>query len=299
MLSIETIILEHLCPSIGVIIGNFMFLAPFQDLRKAVAKGSLGDLNPLPWAFMTGNCLGWVTYSFLIQNIYVFFGNCPGLLLSVYFNLCATKLQYYEYGTNQMKNLLLLSEEEEKEEERNPNCVSVEETVVDDDVLEITANENKISPKNKERLLSQLAVGSFTKNAPAKHEQIVLGIVILWTIVISIISFGTNLEPSDRESIVGVVANINLLFFYGAPLSAIWTVLQTRNSSSIHIPTMITATVNGTFWGAFGFAIMDYYMFIPNGIGVMLGVVQMLLCFIFPRTEIVNKEDAPLSSDDC
>lgn len=30
-------------------------------------QGSLGDLNPTPWAVMTGNCTGWIVYSFLLK----------------------------------------------------------------------------------------------------------------------------------------------------------------------------------------------------------------------------------------
>lgn len=39
--------------------------------------------------------------------------------------------------------------------------------------------------------------------------------------------------------VIGVVVNINILFFYGAPLSRIFTVMKTRDSSSIHRMTMI------------------------------------------------------------
>jgi len=42
-----------------------MFFAPFMDVQKAIARGSIGDLNPLPWVFMLGNCTGWTLYSIL------------------------------------------------------------------------------------------------------------------------------------------------------------------------------------------------------------------------------------------
>ena len=31
--------------------------APIQDLRQALSKGTLGELNSVPWAVMSGNCL--------------------------------------------------------------------------------------------------------------------------------------------------------------------------------------------------------------------------------------------------
>jgi len=82
---------------------------------------------------------------------------------------------------------------------------------------------------------------------------------------------------------VGIAVNLNLLVFYAAPLSTIWTVLSTQNSSSIHVPTMLTNTLNGGFWGAYGVAIFDWFIAVPNVIGAGLGVVQIVLCVLFPR----------------
>jgi hypothetical protein len=70
MLSAKEIILEYVLPLMGILIANCMFSAPCQDLRKAVQRGYLGDLNPTPWAFMLGNCCGWVTYSILRQYLW-------------------------------------------------------------------------------------------------------------------------------------------------------------------------------------------------------------------------------------
>lgn len=43
------------------------FTAPLKDVHRAVQNGSLGHLNPTPWAVMTGNTLGWITYSYLLN----------------------------------------------------------------------------------------------------------------------------------------------------------------------------------------------------------------------------------------
>jgi solute carrier family 50 protein (sugar transporter) len=67
MMDARVIILEYICPTLGMIVANQMFFAPYRDVQKAIARGSLGDLNPLPWAFMLGNCCGWCIYAFLIK----------------------------------------------------------------------------------------------------------------------------------------------------------------------------------------------------------------------------------------
>ena len=45
----------------------FSIVAPIKDVQSAVKEGTLGPLNPTPWAVMTGNCIGWIVYSYLIQ----------------------------------------------------------------------------------------------------------------------------------------------------------------------------------------------------------------------------------------
>ena len=76
-IDVTTIILEYVCPGFGVICANIMFSAPYRDLQNAVLKGEIGNLNPTPWAFMLGNCLGWITYGCLRRNYFVYFANAP------------------------------------------------------------------------------------------------------------------------------------------------------------------------------------------------------------------------------
>jgi hypothetical protein len=97
------------------------------------------------------------------------------------------------------------------------------------------------------------------------------------------VTFADSFSGSVKESIVGAIVIGNLLFFYGAPLSTIATVLKTRNSRSIHVPTMITNTANGAFWCAYGFALQDYLIGVPNGVGAFLGGIQIVLCVLFPH----------------
>jgi uncharacterized protein with PQ loop repeat len=136
--------------------------------------------------------------------------------------------------------------------------------------------------QNYEEISDQLATQ--TSNAPAPHERIVMFMVFLWVGVISLISF-SEFADSTNEWVVGIVVNLNVVFFYGAPLSTILHVLKTKNSASIHIWTMITNTANATFWGAYGLAILDPFVYVPNGLGTALGVIQIFLVMTFPRKE--------------
>jgi hypothetical protein len=58
-------------------------------------------------------------------------------------------------------------------------------------------------------------------------------VVAFWLVVVSLLSFlQINLE--QWKLIIGIIANINTFFFYGAPLSTIVTVLKTRDSWQVY-----------------------------------------------------------------
>ena len=80
---------------------------------------------------------------------------------------------------------------------------------------------------------------------------------------------------------MGIVVNFNLWFFYGALLTTIFNVIRSLDSSSIH-KTMVMNTFNGAFWFVYGSAKYDYVWAVPNGIEVLLGVIQYVLCVMFP-----------------
>eukprot|EP00584_Thalassiosira_punctigera_P025762 CAMPEP_0172558928 /NCGR_PEP_ID=MMETSP1067-20121228/81680_1 /TAXON_ID=265564 ORGANISM="Thalassiosira punctigera, Strain Tpunct2005C2" /NCGR_SAMPLE_ID=MMETSP1067 /ASSEMBLY_ACC=CAM_ASM_000444 /LENGTH=160 /DNA_ID=CAMNT_0013348399 /DNA_START=74 /DNA_END=553 /DNA_ORIENTATION=+ len=95
MPSAGLIIAEYVCPTIGAILSTLAFAAPIKSLEACITSGSLGSLNPTPWAFMTGNTIGWLAYSYITMDLFVFFANAPGFIISIWLNVGAMKLQYY------------------------------------------------------------------------------------------------------------------------------------------------------------------------------------------------------------
>jgi solute carrier family 50 (sugar transporter) len=347
-MDMSTIILEYICPGAGLILANIMFAAPLQDLQHAVRHGEMGHLNPTPWAFMLGNCFGWVLYGILIDNLWVYFANAPGLLISVWLNLGAVKLLYQKHHSTAMRASLIQylqdhpqQEQQEQEHEGYPFSEAFEQPVVQDEaeddneaVTTKTTMDIPITTTNTPNTTTPTCNGSPTTTttttttsgiiipwakivwqvtsqttpAPTPHERLVMIVTTIWMAVASLVGWigSTNLlqthwkddnnnnedaddddDPSSSSnisrSLVGYMVNFNLVFFYGAPLSTIWTVLQQRHSTSIHRPTLITNTLNASFWLAYGLAVKDAFIFIPNGLGAVLGAIQVLLLLIFPR----------------
>ena len=121
---------------------------------------------------------------------------------------------------------------------------------------------------------------AFTLLTP--QDKLMLGVLSLWIGILVGVGW-LGIAHGHEKEIVGILVNINLLFFYGAPLQMIQTVMVEKSSDSIHTPTMILNCINAGFWGAYGIAINNIVIYGPNGIGFFLGLCQAFLCCMYPK----------------
>jgi len=222
-------LVEFVCPTLGAILANALFAAPISSLMLALSERSLGDLNPVPWAFMSGNCIGWVAYSYLKKDPFIFIANGPGILVSLWLNAGAMKLQFY---SESHKNAL-------------------------------------------------------TQSMFTYQEKILLAVISLWVVVLTSVGF-SPISIQEKEKAVGLVVNFNLVIFFAAPLTSIVKVARLQDSSSIHRGTMILSIFNCTFWCIYGYALQDLMIFLPNGAGLILALLQAILIFLYPRTDVID-----------
>lgn len=256
MTPLSQFLVNQFCPALGVIMANAVFAAPIKSLKSATVSASLGDLNPLPWTFMTGNCIGWVAYSFLIKNPYVLLANAPGVIVSLWLNSGAIKLQYY----TQLRKRLDSSAS--KPEQGN-------------DLSGVMAEHQQ----------------SLTK-----QERALYSILVVWITILSYVAFAP-LDQEQKVLTIGIIVNLNLIVFFGAPLSSIATVLRLRDSSSIHRGTMVMSVLNCTFWLIYGLAVWDVFIYVPNGVGLILSLAQALLYLGCPRKDGLNFSVKVLDDD--
>jgi solute carrier family 50 protein (sugar transporter) len=267
-----------LCSLIYSIFHN-AFKAPVQDLRRALQQGSLGALNPFPWAMMTGNCLGWIVYGFYTRDAFVFAANVPGLILSLWLNMGAAKLQYFALRDD-IKHQPALSQQPVREDwNASPAIMEAD----DDDILEEFPDSEHVGSEQHGSNGSSGGAGLGELLVLVPQEEALLRILVGWAAVITWVGWlSTSTNPAAT---IGVVVNVNLVFFYGAPLQTVQTVVTERNSESIHVPTMVMNWMNTTFWILYGFARHDFIIIVPNALGLSLGLIQGVLCVMFPRRE--------------
>jgi solute carrier family 50 protein (sugar transporter) len=85
------IITNVICPTVGMTIGNLMWLSPLPAVLEVRLTRNIGSLNPYPFVLMIFNCIGWLIYAALTKDFFIFFSNVFGLGLGLYYSIvCLT-----------------------------------------------------------------------------------------------------------------------------------------------------------------------------------------------------------------
>lgn len=83
--------------------------------------------------------------------------------------------------------------------------------------------------------------------------------------------------------------------FYGSLLSTHVTLIRKKNASSINPLLAIASFINSLLWTVYGFAVLDWFIAIPNGLGVCCGLLQFAVLWLY-RGAV--KDEAGSSRDD-
>jgi len=97
------------------------------------------------------------------------------------------------------------------------------------------------------------------------------------------------LDEGRDGDVRGIAANVfgfavmpALITMYASPLSTIARVLSTGSSASIDKSITTVNFINASSWTIYGAAIGDYFIGVPNFLGVLLGAVQIALKLTYP-----------------
>lgn len=101
------IIVTTVCPLLGVLISNAMFLSPWSLVMTARKNRHLGNVNPVPFALMFINNLGYCVYGAMLSNYYVFFSSVFGVLLSLFYTITCLTIMAKEAFEDEFTKLYL------------------------------------------------------------------------------------------------------------------------------------------------------------------------------------------------
>nr|AVF19621.1 SWEETs [Cymbidium hybrid cultivar] len=108
-------------------------------------------------------------------------------------------------------------------------------------------------------------------------ELIFVGIVVAVVL--------TCFHTHDRRSlIVGILCVIFCIMMYLAPLSVMKMVIQTKSVEYMPLSISIASFLNGLCWTTYALIRFDIYITIPNSLGLLFSITQLLLHTIYYKS---------------
>ncbi|XP_058095853.1 bidirectional sugar transporter SWEET4-like isoform X2 [Magnolia sinica] len=90
--------------------------------------------------------------------------------------------------------------------------------------------------------------------------------------------------PERRSLIVGSLCVFFTTLMYAAPLSVMKIVIRTRSVEFLPFYLSVASFANGTCWTAYALIRFDLFVSIANGVGVLMGLIQLGLHAAFYKS---------------
>ncbi|KAH6809317.1 Nodulin MtN3 family protein [Perilla frutescens var. frutescens] len=120
--------------------------------------------------------------------------------------------------------------------------------------------------------------------APKKVKVFTMRWILLFNVgglgVIMLVSL-VAVKGSKRVALVGWVCAIINIAVFAAPLSVMRQVIRTKSVEFMPFTLSFFLSLCAASWFLHGFFIKDYYIALPNILGLLLGVTQIILYFIY------------------
>ncbi|WJX34061.1 Bidirectional sugar transporter sweet1 [Trifolium repens] len=135
--------------------------------------------------------------------------------------------------------------------------------------------------------------------APKKEKLKIFGLFTAVLSVFSIVVFVSlfALHGTPRKVFCGFAASIFSVIMYGSPLSIMRLVIKTKSVEFMPFFLSLFVFLCGTSWFIFGLLGRDPFIAVPNGLGSVLGAMQLILYFIYRDKKGVTKKQPPIDEE--
>jgi len=125
----------------------------------------------------------------------------------------------------------------------------------------------------------------FIAFADAKERLKVSGLLAAVFLVFGLIVYVSLalLDHNTRQTFVGYLSVASLIFMFASPLSIINLVIRTKSVEYMPFYLSFSMFLMSVSFFIYGVLLHDFFVYIPNGIGTILGIIQLLLYAYFRK----------------
>ncbi|KAK4264543.1 hypothetical protein QN277_025703 [Acacia crassicarpa] len=130
--------------------------------------------------------------------------------------------------------------------------------------------------------------------APKKLKLATIKLLLL----LNVFGFGAMLlstlylsHGNTRYQIIGWICLVVNISVFGAPLLIIRKVIKTRSVEYMPFTLSMFLTANAVMWFFYGLFLKDYFIALPNTLGFLFGILQMVLYLMYRNAKPVVLED--------
>ncbi|XP_014506583.1 bidirectional sugar transporter SWEET5 [Vigna radiata var. radiata] len=127
-----------------------------------------------------------------------------------------------------------------------------------------------------------------------KIMLIFLGEIIFLALLVFLVMTFVH-TPNRRKVIVGPICIFFNILMYFSPLTVMTRVIRTKSVKYMPFLLSFANFANGIVWTTYALLKWDPFIVIPNSLGTLSGLVQLILYVVYYRTTNWDEDDEPSS----
>ncbi|CAN4099323.1 unnamed protein product [Withania somnifera] len=127
----------------------------------------------------------------------------------------------------------------------------------------------------------------------SKRRKIIIALIIevIFMAILIVVTLTFLHGTKNRSMLIGIIAIVFNVIMYTSPLTVMKKVITTKSVKYMPFYLSLANFANGLVWTSYALFKFDPYILIPNGLGSLSGLVQLILFAVFYRTTNWNDDD--------
>jgi solute carrier family 50 protein (sugar transporter) len=110
----------------------------------------------------------------------------------------------------------------------------------------------------------------------------VKGLIAEGGVLIGAVGFAVGVMPGDMTALGFICSSMSVAMF-ASPLAAVRRVIRSRSTEGMSFAFAVTSVVCTASWVVVGLGARDAFIWVPNGLALLLSLIQLILFYAYPN----------------